>query len=385
MFIPEMKTRVSSRALRRDTTAAYAAGVASGVALGRVIKAEQAMFARLAGWSIAGPDAAGWVTDFLNAAYFRRVRSQRDLNDLRLGFAIITTYWHRHERRRLHLADVVPFHRAFGRARFLERDRSKRGRLDHEQLVDGAARLFGDWFPEAYRDDARRGWGIAFPTTEDKASYRPESRLELAHVRELTPGVAPIEEQTWHTYAPVEVPSAERVIDALLRTETWPHYGTEIGRFTALRDSPLLGQTFEIEVAAGTSAGRPIFQRGYVTVTTLVTRADLPELSVYFEELEEGMTSQGNERALPPGAEPILGLDLTTHSGHFMGHGKNRLLLFSHDGRDYVRAAGTWDPMPWHVETAYRFAGREAQHAFWGQGAIESKSMLHQIARQVAQ
>jgi len=28
----------------------------------------------------------------------------------------------------------------------------------------------------------------------------------------------------------------------------------------------LLGQAFEIEVAAGTAAGRPAFQRGYVTI-----------------------------------------------------------------------------------------------------------------------
>ena len=29
-------------------------------------------FAKMAGSSIAGPDAAAWVTDFLNAAYYRR-------------------------------------------------------------------------------------------------------------------------------------------------------------------------------------------------------------------------------------------------------------------------------------------------------------------------
>ena len=50
-----------------------------------------------------------------------------------------------------------------------------------------------------------------------------------------------------------------------------------------------------------------------------------------------------------------------------MGAGHNRLLLYVQDGQAWVRAAGTWDPMPWHIDQAYRRAGRDAQHAFWGQ------------------
>ena len=34
---------------------------------------DQAPFLRMLGSSIARPDAAGWVTDFLNAAYYRRL------------------------------------------------------------------------------------------------------------------------------------------------------------------------------------------------------------------------------------------------------------------------------------------------------------------------
>lgn len=41
-------------------------------------------FARMAGSSIAGRDAAFWVTDFLNAAYYRRAAEERDVDDLRL-------------------------------------------------------------------------------------------------------------------------------------------------------------------------------------------------------------------------------------------------------------------------------------------------------------
>ena len=63
-----------------------------------------------------------------------------------------------------------------------------------------------------------------------------------------------------------------------------------------------------------------------------------------------------------------------------MGAGDNRLLLYADAGQAYVRAAGTWDPMPWHVEQAYRRAGRDAQHAFWGQGGAVGQSLLHQLA-----
>jgi hypothetical protein len=367
-----------------ESRVGLAVALGAGVVLGRAIGAEQATFARLAGWSIAGPDAAGWITDFLNAAYYRRPEASRELGDLRLAFGIVTTYWARKHGRRLHAGDVLPFHRAFGRERYRATPDSPRGTLNRAQLLRGAGRLLGDWFGEAWDDAARRGWAIGFRTPEARAGFRPETRLELAQVHELTPPGPPGPGQVWHTYPPVEIPSAERVTEALLATETWPDYATEVGRFTALRSSPLLGQTFEIEVAAGTESGRPVFQRGYVTITRLVDRRDQRALEEYFEELEDGLARFGRDggpRAVPEGGEPLLGFDLTTHRGHFMGHGRNRLIMFRRDGRDYLRAAGTWDPMPWHAATAYELAGRQAQQAFWGEGAVVPMSMLHQLAR----
>ena len=310
----------------------------------------------------------------------------REVDDLRLAFTILTTRWHRAGGRRLGARDALTFHRAFGRERFLEGDRSPRGTLERDQLLEGAASLLGDWFPDAYADDERRGWAIAFASHDERSRYEPEQRLRLARVGALTPGVAPGPEQTWHTYPPVEVPSAEGVIGALTRVETWPDYASEIGRFTPLRSTGLAGQTFEIEVAAGTAAGRPIFTRGYVTITRLVTPDDPDGLRAYFEELEDGLARFGHDepRAVPEGGEPIVGFDLTTHEGHFMGSGNNRLVLYGHEGRTWVRAAGTWDPLPWHLEQAYRRAGRDAQHAFWGEGAQERLSMLHQLALRIA-
>jgi hypothetical protein len=343
-------------------------------------------FARMTGSSIAGRDAAPWVTDFLNAAYYRRAVDERDVDDLRFAFGVLTTYWYNKDtHRRLHLSDLAAFHKAFGGDRF-QTDRSARGTLSRAQLEEGAARLLGDWFPEAYADDARRGWGIGFETVADREAYNPERRRVLAKLGELTPESAPLEEQTWHTYPPVRMPSAAGVIGALTRVETWPDYASEIGRFTPLRDGGLDGQIFEIEVAAGTDSGRPIFTRGYVTITTLVTPDDPKALAAYFAALEDGLARYGKDepRAVPEGGTPLVGFDLTTHQGHFMGNGHNRLLLYELDGVAWVKAAGTWDPMPWHLDRAYRVAGRDAQHAFWGQGEVERLSMLHQLARQIA-
>jgi len=55
------------------------------------VKTGPLRFARMSGSSIAGRDAAPWVTDFLNAAYYRRPEAGREVDDLRLAFAILTT------------------------------------------------------------------------------------------------------------------------------------------------------------------------------------------------------------------------------------------------------------------------------------------------------
>ncbi len=343
-------------------------------------------FARMAGSSIAGRDAAAWVTDFLNGAYYRRDPAEREVDDLRLAWSILTSYWWRTAvRRRLHVTDLRAFHRAFGGER-LDPGQSLRGTLSRAQLLEGAGRLLGTWFGDAYADDERRGWGIAFETAAARAEYDPYRRLALARLGALTPERAPAEQQVWHTYPPVEMPSAEKAVAALTRPETWPDYASEIGRFTPLRPGGLLGQTFEIEVAAGTRSGLPVFTRGYVTITALVTPQDPDALAAWFAALEAGLARYGDDEpcAVPEGGTPVVGLDLTTHEGHFMGAGHNRLLLYTHEDRAWARGAGTWDPMPWYVDRAYRRAGREAQAAFWGEGDLEPQSLLHQLARRVA-
>src|SRR4051812_10039970 len=93
------------------------AAVAGGYALGRAMSSQQMRFARMAGFPIAAPSAVGWVTDFINAGYYRRAPDTRSVDDLRLTRCILTTRWQRGGGRRLRGHDVIDFPPAFGRRR----------------------------------------------------------------------------------------------------------------------------------------------------------------------------------------------------------------------------------------------------------------------------
>jgi hypothetical protein len=71
-----------------------------------------------------------------------------------------------------------------------------------------------------------------------------------------------------------------------------------------------------------------VFTRGYVTITRLVSSAEPAALAAYVEELEDGLRrfGEGEPRAVPEGAQPIVAFDLTTHEGHFMGSGQLSML-----------------------------------------------------------
>ncbi len=339
---------------------------------------------RMVGTTVAAPTAALWVTDFLNAAYFARDEDERALDDLRLAFAIVTTFWHEHDHRAIGAKDVLSFHRAFGTAR-LKRAGGGAGTLDTDALLAGGAQLFGEWFRDAAGDPARRGWGIVFRTAEDKDAYDPEIRLQQAQLGPLTPPEAPAAAQIWSTYPPVEVADAAATVAAMEAVEQWPEYGSELGRFTALRRGGLRGQTFEIEVIGFPSPRTPVLMRAYVTVDQLATSEDDEEArDAWLTQLRLGFAARADEPSpIPDGAEVHAILALTSHEGHFMGRARSQLLVYSHEGRSYVRAIGIWDPMPWHLAELYEQVGQGAQHAFWGMGAPE-ESMLHQLAASVA-
>jgi hypothetical protein len=332
----------------------------------------------MVGSSIAAKNSTDWVLHFLNAAYYTKSGGERDLDDLRLAHAVLTTRWHRLGRR-LRATDVHSFHHAFRLARG-GGSHYPAGRLDREQLEAGAQELHGDWFLEAYADPARRGWGVAFESAEERDAYRPEDRLESGALAELTPPRSDPGEQTWLAYEPVEVTSVARVQAALRKPDTWQDYGSEIGRFTAVRSGGLEGQTFEIEVVAELAAHVPMFTRGYVTVTRILDQSDSSALEAYVASVNGVLAEQGHKgAAVPEDATVALVIELTTHSGHFIGNAISRLVLFEHDGRAYLRDVGSWDAMPWYIRLPYHMQGEEAQHAFWGLGSPR-ESMLHQIA-----
>jgi hypothetical protein len=342
-------------------------------------------FARMADSSIAGHAAIAWVTHFLNAAYSGVPPERRDLESLRLVWAVLTTYWHQLGTNPLTAGDAPRFHRSFRRSRSPTGSRYPRGLLDPEQLADGARRLLGDWFRPARNDPDRIGWGVVFEHQRERAGYHPELRLRHAPLGPLTPPAAPPAEQTWHTYRPVPIPGADDVIAVLEATEMWPHFATDIGRFTALRGGRLDGQIFEIEAMAEIARHLPMLTRCYVTVTRVLDRSQPGALKNQIAALSAHLSRLGREEPslLPPGATPLHVTELTAHAGHFLGRARNYFVLFETREGAYLRAVGNWDPMPWYVRLAYTYEGAAAQRAFWCFETPEH-SMLRQFARAAA-
>jgi hypothetical protein len=337
-----------------------------------------ARLVRMSGSSIAAPDASWWVSDFLNAAYFARSSRERDLEDLRLAFTILTTRWAAHPRRRLHVTDVAEFHRAFRRR--WRRLPGPLGTLDREALLEGGAALLGDWFPEAVADPRRRAHGVAFRSVAARQAFDPTLRLRWSAVRPLSPPRGAASEQRWHTYPAVPVPDPEGAVAFLRDPSRWPDAAPEGGRFTALRHGGLRGQTFEIEINLRPAPQTPLFTRGYVTCTGLHE----PGLGLerWIAELNRTVAAEapGDPPPVPEGARPLFGAELTTHEGHFLGPAISRLLAFSDGSGAYLRDVGSWEPLPWYLAGPYVLAGQRAQEAFWGPKP-EERSILAQIGR----
>ncbi len=367
---------------------AAAAGAGVAVAVDRVRRSEAtaapAATIRSAGSTLAAPSAALWVTDLLNAAYYAKDVEERDVNDLRLAFAVIATYWNEHEHRRLQATDVLRFHRAFGTAR-LRGSGGRTGTLDTDALLAGGNKLFGDWFAEAAGDPARRGWGIVFPTVEHKHRHDPEIRLAQTPLGPLTPPRLPEHQQIWHSYPAVEVPDAAATVAALLEVDQWPEYGSALGRLTPLRRRELDGQTFEIETIGFAASRTPILVRSYVSVENLVTEANEDARDGWVTQLRLGFAARPEEPApIPEGAEVHAAFDLVAHEGHFLGNAKTRVMVYTHEDRSFVRAAGTWDPVVGRNAEVGDQVARWNQHAFWGMSGPD-ESMLHQLALTVGE
>jgi hypothetical protein len=337
-------------------------------------------FARMAGCSIATPAAAGWVTDFLNAAYHARPEAQRDPADLRLAYGVLTTRWANLPDRRLGAGDVVALHRAYARLRL-----RGRGRLDRESLLIGASTLIGDWFEDAWADERRRAHGIAFPTSTARDAFTPERRLRHAALGPLTPPTMTPDKQHWATYDSVALPDPEAALRLLGQPARWPDIASAAGRFTALRPGGLLGQTFEIEVIAKPAPRSPVFTRGYVTCTTAHIptaesgQADLQNAVAELNDRYQAGASASARPILPSDAQPLALVILTTHDGHFLGPALSHLLVWRDARGAWIRDVGAWDHLAPHLAAAYRLAGRAAQQTFWGP-TPPPRSMLAQLA-----
>jgi hypothetical protein len=360
----------------RDFLTGAATGALVTAAAARLVLGPHWRVARMPGSSVAAPAAAGWVTDFLNAAYYRRPPSDRDLADLRMAHGVLATYWWRHGYRRLRARDLLAFNRAFGGARLASARLNGvlGGTLSGTQLREGAAALLGDWFPQGWADPDRRAWGIGFPSTQEREAYRPEERIRHASLGPLTPPVAPPDQQTWHTYPAVRLPDPDRALAGLLRPETWPDFGCELGHFTPVREGGLHRQTFEVELVGLPDTPALGVLRAFVTCTRALTGDDPDALRAHADELNAGMPG-----SVPDGAEPVAAIDLTTHEGHFLGNARSRLVVFRDADGTSIRDVGQWDPLPWPLRTAYERAGYQAQQAFWG-GDPPEQSVLAQLA-----
>ena len=322
------------------------------------------------GSSIAGPGAVGWVTDFLNAAFYARPREERDVADLRLAVGVLTTRWQR-TGRRLGARDLPAFARAYSSLRL-----GGSLRLDHTALCVGAERLLGPWFCAAWDDPERRRHGIAFETREEAERFDPALRLRDAALGDLTPPRSGRAERQRRSYPRVELPHPGRALALLEEPARWPDMSCAAGRITALRRGGLEGQTFEIEVALEGIPRAPVLTRGYVTATA-VWRAGDPVLDRGLEAL--GVL--GGEPVVPAGGQPLVHVELTTHDGHFLDRAISHVVLGEHAaGGGWACNVGEWDRLPRPQEMAYKSGGEEAQRAFWGPGDPEL-SVLEQLAR----
>ena len=316
-------------------------------------------FARMPGSSIAAPGAMGWVTDFLNAAFYARAREERSVGELRLAVGILTTAWER-AGRRPGLATSAASRWPTPACACAEASGWTRRR---SWSVPSACSVRG--FPRRGRippggatasPSRRRSWrstsspAAAWRTRRSARSLPPSPPRPAGSVRLPARGAAPPGARA----GPAQRPGAL----AGHRLRRWPVHGAATRRAR--------GADFEIEVALEPVPRAPVFTRGYVSATAVWEVGD-PVLEASVAALEE-LTGGP---ILPEGGRPLL-----HHVAHPCGPlPRSRdlhLVLGEHPGGGgWVLDVGAWDPLPLPQAAAYRAGGREAQHAFWGPGDPE--------------
>ena len=332
----------------------------------------------MTGSSIASRDAAPWITDFLNAAYYRRAVSERKVDDLRLAFAILTTFWYRRRSpRRLRISDVTGVPRRVRRTAPGHRADSARA-PDAGAVARRCRRAGRRLVPLRVRRRCPARLGDRVPPSGARR-LRPERRMAVARVGAMPPESGPPEMQTWHTYPPVEMTSVEVAgADSL---DPRPGPITRADRSSAPRSAPAAAR---LRRSRSRRPRAPIGSASCSIGGTSRSRVGTPDdpqaLESYFAELRPGGDTA---RSVAPRARSRVGFDLARHRACSSGPAADRLILFAAAAPDAGRRRRTSDPMPWHLAQSYRVAGRAAEHAFWGEGDVARLSMLHQLARQI--
>ena len=148
-------------------------------------------FARMTGSSIAGRDAAAWVTDFLNGAYYRRPVAEREVDDLRLAFSVLTTYWYRKGGRgRLRIPDLPAFHRAYGRPSVRQTGHGP-GAHEPRPAPRGSHRPDRRLVPGRPTTTTRAAAGGSGSRPRRKRPPRPGAAAQAREAREADPGERP--------------------------------------------------------------------------------------------------------------------------------------------------------------------------------------------------
>ena len=240
----------------------------------------------MSGLSIAGRDAAPWVTDFLNAAYLppagRRARGRRPARWRSASSPPTGT-----ARPGAPAACCRPARLPPGlRPRALRHRGVARAARCAAPSCCPAPRTAGRVVPGGLRRRRAARLGHRVPDRRGARRLRPRPAPGDRPLGDLTPEQAPLAEQVWHTYPPVAMPSAEGVIAALTRPETWPDYASRSAASRRCARAGCSARRSRSRSPRAREAGRPVFTRGYVMITDLVTPEDPPALRDWFAALE---------------------------------------------------------------------------------------------------
>ena len=306
----------------------------------------------------------------------RRSPDERDVDDLRLAFGILTTRWHRLGRR-LRAHDVARLPPRVRRRRGFAGARAALGRSRASSCSRARSGCSAPGSPTPTRDPARARLGHRVPRPPPSAPRTsPSGGSRDAALGRAHAAAARRREQAGTTYPAVPLPSARR-------------------RARGARPSPRAGPTSAARSGAspplrsGGLAGPDVRDRGRRASPRRARRCSRAAMS---PRPRCSTTPAAIAAALEPaaaglgGAAAAAGRDPAAAAAADHARGPLPRLCRVARGRvgagraprsSATSASGTRCPRT--LPCPFRLAGRAAQSSFWGGGAPED-SMLHQLA-----